>query len=227
VAGGAVSELSVPGTGILGLSADIDAEATKATHKARATEAKAGLDKAGAAASEAIAEIQAASKEGLANAGAAAANVKAAAWGAIDALKNSCGGVSETSGASAAEAGATENEETEEVDAAATQVRKPPSWPRSWTNFSRLLLYSHSDAWANLHLFGDKLTPFSLQVLGADGVGETTDAAAAAVAMEAAAAAAAEAAYRAAVRRSEVETASVWRPPPGPLLSDGSTSHRR
>jgi MFS family permease len=30
------------------------------------------------------------------------------------------------------------------------QVRKTPSWPRSWVNFSRLLLYSHRNAWANI-----------------------------------------------------------------------------
>jgi hypothetical protein len=34
------------------------------------------------------------------------------------------------------------------------EVRKTPSWPRSWANFSRLLLYSHWNAWANLHLLG-------------------------------------------------------------------------
>jgi hypothetical protein len=45
------------------------------------------------------------------------------------------------------------------------QVRKTPSWPRSWANFSLLQLYSHRNTavcgptctfWANL-------TPFSLQ----------------------------------------------------------------
>jgi hypothetical protein len=30
-----------------------------------------------------------------------------------------------------------------------TQVRKTPSWPRSWSNFSHLSLYSHMNAWAN------------------------------------------------------------------------------
>ena len=34
------------------------------------------------------------------------------------------------------------------------QVRKTPSWPRSWVNFSLLSLYSHRNAWANLHLLG-------------------------------------------------------------------------
>jgi hypothetical protein len=36
----------------------------------------------------------------------------------------------------------------------AAQVRKTPSWPRSWANFSRLSLYSHRNAWANLDLLG-------------------------------------------------------------------------
>jgi hypothetical protein len=34
------------------------------------------------------------------------------------------------------------------------QVRKTPSWPRSWANCSPVQLYSHRNAWANLHLFG-------------------------------------------------------------------------
>jgi hypothetical protein len=35
------------------------------------------------------------------------------------------------------------------------QVRKAPSWPRSWANFSSpLSLHSHWDAWANLHVLG-------------------------------------------------------------------------
>jgi hypothetical protein len=34
------------------------------------------------------------------------------------------------------------------------KVRKTPSWPRSWANFSLLSLYSHRNAWANLHLSG-------------------------------------------------------------------------
>ena len=36
----------------------------------------------------------------------------------------------------------------------ANQVRKSPSWPRSWANFSLLQLCSHRNAWANLHLLG-------------------------------------------------------------------------
>jgi hypothetical protein len=44
----------------------------------------------------------------------------------------------------------------------AWQVRKTPSWPRSWANFSLLYLYPHWSARANLHLLGN-LTPFSLQ----------------------------------------------------------------
>ena len=34
------------------------------------------------------------------------------------------------------------------------QVRKTPSWPRSWANFSLLPLCSHRNAWANLRLLG-------------------------------------------------------------------------
>ena len=32
------------------------------------------------------------------------------------------------------------------------KVRKTPSWPRSWANFSLFQLYSHRNAWANLRL---------------------------------------------------------------------------
>jgi hypothetical protein len=35
-----------------------------------------------------------------------------------------------------------------------SQVRKTPSWPRSWANFSVLWLYSHPNAWTNVHLLG-------------------------------------------------------------------------
>jgi hypothetical protein len=38
------------------------------------------------------------------------------------------------------------------------QVRKVPSWPRSWANFSLLPLYSHRNAWASLHLLGQPNT---------------------------------------------------------------------
>ena len=34
------------------------------------------------------------------------------------------------------------------------QVRKAPSWSRSWANCSLLWLYSYWNAWANLHLLG-------------------------------------------------------------------------
>ena len=34
------------------------------------------------------------------------------------------------------------------------QVRKTPSWPRNWANFSLLQLYSRRDSWANLHRLG-------------------------------------------------------------------------
>ena len=38
------------------------------------------------------------------------------------------------------------------------KVRKTPSWPRSWANFSILQLYSHRRGWANLHLLGQPNT---------------------------------------------------------------------
>jgi hypothetical protein len=39
-----------------------------------------------------------------------------------------------------------------------TRVRKTPSWPRNWANFSFLSLYSHRNARANLHLLGQPNT---------------------------------------------------------------------
>jgi hypothetical protein len=38
------------------------------------------------------------------------------------------------------------------------RARKPPSWPRSWANFSHLQLYSHRNAWVNLHFLGQPTT---------------------------------------------------------------------
>jgi hypothetical protein len=38
------------------------------------------------------------------------------------------------------------------------KVRKTPSWPRSWANFSHSQLHSHRNAWANLHLLGQPNT---------------------------------------------------------------------
>jgi hypothetical protein len=38
------------------------------------------------------------------------------------------------------------------------QVRKTPSWPRSWANCSLLSLYSHWNAWANLDILGQPNT---------------------------------------------------------------------
>jgi hypothetical protein len=38
------------------------------------------------------------------------------------------------------------------------QVRKTPSWPRSWANFSLLWLYSYRNAWTNLHFLGQPNT---------------------------------------------------------------------
>jgi hypothetical protein len=41
------------------------------------------------------------------------------------------------------------------------EVRKTPSWPRSWANFSLLSLYSRRNACANLHLLGQPNTFFA------------------------------------------------------------------
>ena len=41
---------------------------------------------------------------------------------------------------------------------ATSQVRKTPSWPRSWANFSPLYLYSHKNARANLYLLSQPNT---------------------------------------------------------------------
>ena len=40
----------------------------------------------------------------------------------------------------------------------AAQVRKTPSWPRSWASFALLLLCFHGNAWANSHLLGQPST---------------------------------------------------------------------
>jgi hypothetical protein len=37
-------------------------------------------------------------------------------------------------------------------------VRKTPIWPGNWSNFSVLQLYSHRNAWANLHILGQPNT---------------------------------------------------------------------
>ena len=42
------------------------------------------------------------------------------------------------------------------------EVRKTPSWPRSWANFSLLCLYSHRNAWAGLHFSGQPNTFLAL-----------------------------------------------------------------
>ena len=39
-----------------------------------------------------------------------------------------------------------------------SEVRKMPSWPRSWANFSLLQLYSHINSCANLHCLGQPNT---------------------------------------------------------------------
>ena len=41
-----------------------------------------------------------------------------------------------------------------------------PGWPRSWANFSLLSLYSHRNAWANLHLLGQPNTLFVTAAAG-------------------------------------------------------------
>ena len=40
-------------------------------------------------------------------------------------------------------------------------VRKTPSWPRSWPNFSHLQLHFHRNALANLHILGKPNTPLA------------------------------------------------------------------
>jgi hypothetical protein len=45
-----------------------------------------------------------------------------------------------------------------ESDGLRAKVRKTPRRPRSWANFSLLMLYSHRNAWANLHLLGQPNT---------------------------------------------------------------------
>jgi hypothetical protein len=52
--------------------------------------------------------------------------------------------------------------EAEAEAKSAGQVRKAPSWPRSWANCSLFQLHSHSNAWANLQLLGQPYT-FPLQ----------------------------------------------------------------
>ena len=43
------------------------------------------------------------------------------------------------------------------------RVRRTPSWPRSWANFSLLQLYSNTNAWDNLHRLGRPNTLLSLR----------------------------------------------------------------
>jgi hypothetical protein len=50
-------------------------------------------------------------------------------------------------------------------------VRKTPSWPRTWANFSLLQLYPYMywNAWADLHLLGQaNLTPFLFVALSVE-----------------------------------------------------------
>ena len=46
-----------------------------------------------------------------------------------------------------------------------TQVRKTPSWPRSWAKSSLISLHSHRNAWANLLLLGQPETFLAAQHL--------------------------------------------------------------
>ena len=41
-------------------------------------------------------------------------------------------------------------------------MRKTPSWPKSWANFSLWQLHSHKNAWANLHHLGQPNTFLAL-----------------------------------------------------------------
>jgi hypothetical protein len=41
------------------------------------------------------------------------------------------------------------------------QVRRAPSWPRGWANFSLLWLHSHRNAWAKVHPLGQPNTDLS------------------------------------------------------------------
>jgi hypothetical protein len=48
------------------------------------------------------------------------------------------------------------------------EVRKTPSWPRSWANFSLFQLCSHRNSCANLDLLGQPNTsPLSLEAIAA------------------------------------------------------------
>ena len=58
----------------------------------------------------------------------------------------------------AAKAAAEPTEPVEFEFTVGIQVRKTPSWPRSWANFNPLSLYSHRNAWASLHLLGQTNT---------------------------------------------------------------------
>jgi hypothetical protein len=53
------------------------------------------------------------------------------------------------------------------------QVRKTPSWPRSWANFSPLSLCSHRNGRANLHILGQ---PNTFLAAGAEAGGARAEA---------------------------------------------------
>ena len=50
------------------------------------------------------------------------------------------------------------NKHAIEISQSFAAVRKTPSWPRSWANFSLSSLYSHRNAWADLHRLGQPNT---------------------------------------------------------------------
>ena len=52
----------------------------------------------------------------------------------------------------------TKNNDDANSDQGCPQVRKIPSRPRSWANFSLLPLYSQRNTWANVHLLGQPNT---------------------------------------------------------------------
>ena len=77
----------------------------------------------------------------------------------VDAVLMACPGV----GMAVCFAGPSENYGEEVFAAVVPKVRKTPSWPRSWANFSLLWLCYHRDARANLCILWANLTPLSLK----------------------------------------------------------------
>ena len=65
----------------------------------------------------------------------------------------------------AAAGGPTQVRFEEDHEAVSPQVSKTPSWSRSWSNFSLSLLYSHRNAWANVHFLGQPNTLLACALL--------------------------------------------------------------